>query len=292
MQVRTKALGSKLGAVEFDQLLREQDPFGKPGGLLDLRGISLISPAGLVQLAVVCHELAESGRSALISVDDESVRSYLARSDFLTAVNSVAQFEPALDPELYRPYTALRGSSSLLIEVTEIEPGQPYSDLLDKVVQVLRERLKYRKSDALDIGIAISEIAQNTYDHNSRDCGFLAMQVYRSDTQPFLEIAVGDYGYGIAHTLARNPTNLPIPSDTHAILKATQLGTSQYTDLTRGTGLYHLLRIALKHQGAVQIRSGRAVVRFRMDTGRHWAFQVPPMTGVQIALTLPAKTRI
>jgi hypothetical protein len=288
MQVQ-RVSNTKLGVVEFDQLLRAQDPFGKPGGSLDLRGINLISPAALIQLAVVCHALAETGRHATISIDDEYVRSYLARSDFLGAVRSVAQFEPALDPALYQPYTALRGSSSLLIEVTQIKSGRALSDLLDRVVLVLRERLKYRKPDALDIGIAISEIAQNTYDHNNRMCGYLAMQVYSRDTNPFLEIAVGDYGCGIANTLARNPNNLPIRSDAQAILKATKLGTSQYADRTRGTGLYHLLRIALKHQGAVQIRSGQAVVRFRMDTGGHWAISVPPMAGVQIALTLPAK---
>ncbi len=117
------------------------------------------------------------------------------------------------------------------------------------------------------------------------------MQVYQRGPKCFLEIAVADYGEGLATTLRRNPDNPPIISDKEAIRQATQLGISEFSDRTRGTGLYHLLEIAYKHSGSVQIRSGSAKVRFRMDKQRGWDFSVTSMPGVQIALTLPTKVR-
>ena len=73
-----------------------------------------------------------------------------------------------------------------------------------------------------------------------------------------VEIGVADYWRdGLAATLARNPKNRRIVSDLDTNQHATKLGTSEYDDPTRGTGLYHLLEIASKHGGSVQIRSGR-----------------------------------
>lgn len=179
----------------------------------------------------------------------------------------------------------------MLIEVTKIQNGAELPALLDRIVYVLCHRLKYKKHDAFDVTIAVSEICQNTFDHNTHSCGFLAMQVYRGGPGRFLEIGVADYGDGLAATLKRNPHNPPILSDMEAIHQATQLGTSEFSDRTRGTGLYHLLEITYKHGGSVQIRSGGATMRYRMDKQQGWGFHVVPMPGVQIALTLPTKVR-
>ena len=70
---------------------------------------------------------------------------------------------------------------------------------------------------------------------------------------------------------------------------AIEPGTSEFEDPTRGTGLYHLLEIAYKHEGVVQIRSGEGKVRYRMDQRKGWGFHVPRMPGVQISLNLPSK---
>jgi anti-sigma regulatory factor (Ser/Thr protein kinase) len=123
----------------------------------------------------------------------------------------------------------------MLIEVTRLANGKALPELLDRVVWVLRNRLKYRKNDSFDIATVISELCQNTFDHNSDACGFVAMQVYGRGSNRFLEIAVSDHGLGLADSLRRNPKNGPIDSDQAAIRLATEIGVSEHDDPTRGT---------------------------------------------------------
>ena len=276
---------TKLDSVTFDELLEEQDPFEMEEPVLDLTGVGFITPAGLVQLAACCYALSETGRRPCLTIDDEGVQTYLDRAGFLNVIREVADIEPPR-VHIFRHY---RGSNPMLIEVTRIETGKALPSLLDQIILVLRHRLRYAKHDAFDIATVISEVSQNTFDHNKATCGFLAMQVYGRAPQGFLEIGVADYGQGLAATLRRNAKNGHIASDLEAIKFATQLGTSEHDDPTRGTGLYHLLEISYKHRGSVQIRSGGAKVRFRMDRRMGWEFDVSEMPGVQIALVLSEK---
>lgn len=276
----------KLDSVSFDSLLAQQDPFASGKAIFDLTGVQFVSPAALVQLAAASYSLARNGKQAVIRVPDPDVRSYLSRAGFFAATEGVATFEPPMPGA--RRFESLRGSNLMLIEVTKIEKGSELPNLLDAIIVVLRKRLKYRKYDAFDVATAVSEIAQNTFDHNTHTCGFVAMQVYGRGRRRFLEIGVADSGDGLAATLRRNPRHAP-RTDFDAIRLAVQLGTSQHEDPTRGTGLYHLLEITYEHEGSVQIRSGAAKIRYRMDKRQGWIFPVPPMPGVQIALTLRSK---
>ena len=236
---------TKLDSVSFDTLLQEQDPFGSGKGKFDLKSVQLITPAALTQLAAAVHALSADGLHPEIAIEQESVRTYLLRAGFIEVIRAVAQVEPPFSGTM--GYDRLRGSNPMLIEVTRIETGSGLPDLLDKIVWVLRHRLKYRKYDAFDVATGISEICQNTFDHNQGTCGFLAMQVYGKGAKRFLEIGVADYGGGIMATLRRNPKNHNISTDIEAIREATKLGTSEHDDPTRGTGLYHLLEDGRAH---------------------------------------------
>jgi len=281
----------KLDAITFDELLKDQDPFGSGTGRINLQGIRLITPAGLTQLAAACQTMQRSGLRTRLLVDDAAVRSYLVRSGFAHAVEGIAEIEPPVDLRNGFLFEVQRGGSPMLIEVTRIDSGAALPALLNKIVWVLRYKLKYRKNDAFDVATAVSEICQNTFDHNTGTIGFLAMQVYGKGIGRFLEISVSDHGSGLASTLQRNPKNGRMASDMAAIKLATTLGSSEHDDLTRGTGLFHLLEITYKHEGAIQIRSGDAKVRYRMDKRQGWGFAVPHAPGVQIAMNLPTKAR-
>ena len=280
-----KLAGNKLDSISFDALLASRGPFWNPHAQFDLSGVRLITPAALVELAAACHAIADRGWLPTIVVDDSEVRSYLVRANFVSVVAPVARIEPTM-AEFSR---GRRGSNPLLIEVTKIESGAALPELLDRIVSVLCNRLGYRQRDAFDIATAISEVSQNTFEHNWKVCGFFAMQVYGGGSGRFLEIGIADHGDGLAATLNRNTKNRPVLSDVSAIERATKLQVSAFDDPTHGTGLYHLLNIASRHRGMVQIRSGAAKVRFRTDQNRHWRIPVPHMPGVQVALTLPAK---
>jgi hypothetical protein len=277
----------KLDSLTFDQLMASEPFLANTSDVaFDLRAIQFVAPSGLVQLAAACYSLAWAGRKPRILIDNESVRTYVARAGFASVISDVAEIHPYLSPGLYG---YRRGANPMLIEVTQIETGEDLPDLLDQIVWVLRNRLKYRKYDAFDAVTAISEICQNTFDHNSGTSGFIAMQVYGRGKKRFLEIGVADHGCGLATTLRRNPKNGAIASDAVAIEMATKLGVSEHDDPTRGAGLHHLLNLTYKHEGSVQIRSGEAKARFRMDKRQGWMFSVPTVPGVQVALTLRSK---
>lgn len=281
----------KLDSITFDQLLSQQDLFNEGHSNFDLRQIQWISSAAIVQLSAACFALAKAGCTPVIQVNDSSVRSYLIRSEFLNAVESVALFHPPYSTLEKSMFGSSHGASPLLIEVTKIENHTEVGGIINKFLDILIDHLQYPKKDAYSVATIASEILQNTYDHNDNSCGFVAMQVYGQQKKRFIEMGVADFGYGIATTLARNEKNGPVTSDFDAIRKAIKLGTSEYDDPTRGNGLYHLCDITYKHQGTVQIRSGDATVRFRMDKPRGWGFTVVSMPGVQIALNLPIKVR-
>ncbi len=289
-QTQASLLASnKLDSVSFDALLTRQDPFHGPDSRFDLRGVRMITPAALVDLAAACYALDRGGRRPTIAVDDPEVRSYLLRSSFVAVVAPVAQLDPVAPGLIVDLNDTLRGSNPLLIEVTKLNSGAALRGLLDRVVSVLCNKLRYDRREAFDLATAISEVSQNTFEHNREVCGFFAMQVYGSGEKRFLEIGIADYGDGLAATLSRNAKNRPVFPDGAAIAQATKLSVSAFDDPTHGTGLYHLLRITAKHHGMVQIRSGSAKVRYRMDQHKRWELSVPHMPGVQVALALPAK---
>ena len=285
---------NKLTAITFDDFLARNKPFETSNCTFDISGFSLISPSALVQLAAACYGLAHCGRKAIIIIDDYRVISFLKRTGFITVIKGIARIENKSFITSILTYPFIDSSNPLLLEVSKIADPSAISELLNRVISQLINQLNYRKHDAYDVATAISEICQNIFDHNQSTCGFVAMQVYgHSIDKRFIEIGIADYGDGLTNTLSRNPRNLPLESDLSAIKLAIQPRVSEFLDdPTRGTGLRHMMDIAFKHQGTVQIRSGKANMRFRMDKRQGWGFSVSHMPGVQLTLTLKSKERL
>lgn len=223
----------------LDKSVRHPD--GSP--TFDLRSITWITPAALVQITAVLHTLSSIGKRATILLQGSPIRSYLDRVGFTPIAEAVATLIPERASLIPLPYSNRHGSNPLLIELTKIDSGAALPELLDRIVLALRRRLRYKKHDAFDIAMVMSEVSQNAFDHNVSTCGFLAMQVYGKGRKRRLEIGISDHGVGLRETLRRNPTNARISNDLDAIQAATTLGTSEHDDPTRGTGLYHLLEI-------------------------------------------------
>lgn len=280
---------TKLDSITFDRYLKEHNPFEAGSCVFDLTGITFMSPAALVQLTAACHALHRDGRQPVLIIPDPDVRSYLLRTAFFSTLDGVAEIQPYLPKARTRLFDDRLGTNPMLIEVTKIESSKALPEVLDRVVQVLRRRLKYHKPEAFDVATAVSELSQNTFDHNAQTCGFLAMQGYGRGATRFLEIAVADYGCGLAATLARNPRNPKVHSDAAAIQLAIKPGVSEHDDATRGTGLHHLLEITYRLKGSVHIRSGQGKVVFRGDKQQGWVFSVPRVPGVQVSLALSTR---
>jgi hypothetical protein len=276
-----------LNPISFDNFIRDLAPFNKDTIELDLTEVNFISPAALTQLSALCHAFHKEKKKITVKLNVE-IGSYLVRSGFVRSIRSVAKVEPEeIANDSY--YENLRGTNSLLIEVTKMKYLAYLPRLLDRIVSVLHTKLEYTKNEAFDIGSALSEICQNIHDHNDGIMGFIAMQVYTKGKNKFLEIGVSDFGQGLAATLKRNEKNPGLRSNYEAIEFATKAGTSEFNDPTRGKGLYHLLRIIYKHSGLVQIHSGDGKVRYRKDRRTKWDGTVPNLPGVHIVLELRVK---
>ncbi len=290
-RVRENDSIQSLTASSFDVLLSRCNPFTGGDCTWDLREARFISSAGLVQLVASAYAVKNRGATMTFLVEDSNVRTYLVRSGFVAVTDSVAKIEPPYDDASRHRFDHLHGSNPVLLEVTKIENGGALPQLLDRIVALLRTRLQYRKHDAYDVATVISEVAQNTFDHNDGTCGFLALQTYQpSKGGRFIEVGVSDFGSGLRSTLQRNPA-LTLPhADRDMIVYATQLGISEHQDRTRGTGLHHLLRIAAEHSGSVHIRSGNGKVTYRGDKDQGWRLTVPPMPGVQIAISMKRRS--
>jgi anti-sigma regulatory factor (Ser/Thr protein kinase) len=243
------------------------------------------TPATLVQLASACSALRQAGHQPVLRADDAAVREYVWRCACVAVVHPAATVEP---PMVMAPGGAPRHRASpLLLDVTRLATRADLPALLDQILGVLRQRLRYRPDDACDVTTAVSELCQNIFDHNVQACGFVAMQVTGRTGHRRLEIGVADDGAGLAATLRRNPRYAPVACDQEAIQLAVQRGTSAYDDPTRGTGLYHLLKLVARQAGGVEIRSGAATIRYQRDQARASTAAVPWLPGVHVTLALP-----
>jgi len=280
---------AKLDGVSFDRWLGDARPFALPAPMLDLVECHLVTPAAMIPLTVLCRHLATQGRRPVLRIGNAEVRGYLNRTGFTNIVRQWTQLDPPVNSLEAGSYLQFRGRSPVLLEVTQLTTRAALPGLLERVVDLLVRKMAFPQPDAFDMATTISELCQNTFDHATNHCGFVAMQLYHQGERPFVELAVGDGGDGLQATLSRNPRHHDLRSDRIAIRRATQAGTSQFEDPTRGTGLYHLLRIGRKHGACIQIRTGVAKIRYRLDTGQHSELTVPWMPGVQVSLTVNAK---
>ena len=253
----------KLTTTTFDKFIEELDPYGKAVVEIDLRPFEFISSAILVQLAALCHSLHGFGKQITVKLNKKKYL-YLMRAGFIPSIKTVAKIEPA-EVEMAGYYQALQGLNRFLIEVKKLESLEDLPRLFDRIINTLCDKLSFPQNEAFDTVNAISEVCQNIFEHNQGVCGFIAMQVYKAEEKSFLEIGISDCGSGLRTTLKRNIKNKGIKTDLEAINFATKALTSEFDDPTRGTGLYHLLRIMKIHSGVVQIQSGSGKVRHRIN---------------------------
>lgn len=261
--------------------------------VVDCGKLDFVDPFATIGLILLSrHHNRQFGIPLTFAFPEGDVRSYLGRASFFKQALSCAKFEPDIPEAWLHLMDAYQGSNPVLLEVTSLSEEAIIASILDRVEMVLRRRLHYKKYDAFDICIMLSEICHNIFDHNpGQATGYAAMQLYKNRQlgERFLQIAVGDDGAGIRASLRRNPQYENLTNDVDAIIKGLENRVSEYNDITRGNGLFHLLKLVLKHGGSLCIRSGVGKVYLRADQHRALAWDVGLLDGVQFAITFPAR---
>lgn len=260
---------------------------------LDLRSLDFIDLFAMLGVAYLCGDLSDAGSCHVrLELSEDGACSFLPRAGFFDVLpaSDLVEFDvSAARIEYLRLY---HGVNNGLLELTSIASSDAIAAVLDKFIRILRHRLKYRKDDAYDLAIMLSELCNNVIDHYPEPAaaaGVAAMQVHDGQAGRFVQVVVGDRGIGIRRTLAQNPAHANLSSDVAAILRGVELGVSEYVEETRGNGLYHLRRLVAQHRGSLHIRSERGKVYYRVDRLQPLAFGVPRLSGTQFAITLPVK---
>jgi hypothetical protein len=278
---------TRLDDLALDRLLAAAT--ATPDRSLNLRPYRFLSTSAITSLAALLSDNNPPFTSLLI--DDHGTRTYLARAGFFEQLDNTIRIEPPLQPsETF--HQVYRGGNINLLELTQLDATTLLPTCLDQIVAVLRTRLRYKRPDAYDTAIMISEVSQNIADHATSAHGYLMLQVFGKGTKRFLQIGIADSGCGIKQSLQKNPRFHHITGDATALRCATSPGTSEFTDQTRGTGLYHLLRITISQQGMVRVQSGDGVLVHKPSYARPWITTASTRRpGTHVAITLPTHRR-
>ena len=245
----------------------------------------------MIAIAFFCWDCEEiAGQPIKLLLGEEGASSFLPRAGFFSllppATKKLTDYPQARIDWL----TMYHGNNPGLLEFVSVATDEAHDSIMSRFIHILRHQLRYKKEDAYQLAIMFSELCNNVRDHNPADVlGMAAMQVHATDTGKFVHIVVGDRGHGIRSTLCRNRSHADVTSDSEAIRRSVQLGVSEHDERTRGNGLFHLLRLAHKYDGSVHIRSGDCKVYYRPVREEPYVFDVPRLTGTQLAITFPMK---
>jgi anti-sigma regulatory factor (Ser/Thr protein kinase) len=275
----------------FELIAQELPPIGRIV-TIDLRRMLFIDLFAMTALANYCGLLEESGYQVKLALGDGDASSFLERVGFFDLLRPEITMRSDVSLAHLAYAQAFRGANTGLLEFTRLDSNQAIRDVLSAFRRILRHRLRFSSNEAKTLAIMLSELCHNVLDHN-RDpavaMGVAAMQVHATGPRRYMQVVVADQGLGIRCTLSRHPRNADLTSDVEAIERSVELGVTEHEDSTHGNGLYHLLRLAREHRGAVHVRSGGGKVYYRADQAQGRRFNVMPLKGAQFALVFPTK---
>lgn len=265
-----------------------------PGNLitLDLQSLEFMDLFAMIAIAFFCWDCEEiSGHAVQLLLSEEGASSFLPRAGFFSLIPPATRKLTDYPQARIDWLTMYHGNNPGLLEFTSVASPEAHDGIMSQFIHILRHQLRYRKEDAFQLAIMLSELCNNVRDHNPAGVlGMAAMQVHATDTGKFVHIVVGDRGQGIRDTLCRNEAHADVTSDCEAIQRSVRFGVSEHDEHTRGNGLFHLLRLARQYDGSVNIRSGDGKVYYRPDRDEPHVFDVPRLTGTQLVITFPMNT--
>jgi len=263
--------------------------------LLDARGTTWASPAGLTALLTAGQALIELGSSkARLAVPEaDETRSYWARAGFFH--HAVEYFDligkipkRGIDPpgDLLVPVTAIRAAEDVMAVVGTVQEG---------ATRILTTELELEAKATLGFAMALSEACQNIVEHAGTG-GWVAAQTYhwkRRLGRKVVVIAVSDAGVGFRRSLESSEAKRVGErwADGAALESALLHGVSRFRDPGRGQGLAGIKRYLLRWRGKISIRSGTA----RLSVLPEWdddvplAEHLPYFPGSQLQIIIPAQ---
>lgn len=261
--------------------------------LFDARGVTWISPYGLVGLLSAAQALKEAGAPLPLftAPQSEDVRRYWARAGFFAAAEGLLEVHGKVP-------RAATGPSDTLLAVSLIAAMDDVHKAVDEIsenaTRILVEQLGIRSQETPRFSMALSEACQNIVEHAGAS-GWVAVQSYtwrRRLGRRVVVIAVSDSGIGFRRSLEATYARRVGDrwGDGAAIEAALIQNVSRFRDPGRGQGLAFIKRFVQQWNGKIAIRSGAA----RLSVVPDWdddaplAEHLPWFPGSQLQITIPA----
>jgi hypothetical protein len=239
---------------------------------LDLEYVDFVSPAGMALVHCALARLKNGGfvadGSTVTFPGDENVARYLRRMDVFDGLVDFAE------PEEFERRNA---AGFIPLEVFADEDEADWS-----AVRVIDSFGLSDRAVTLRLQSNLCEITENAVYHSGAGRGVVVAQRWASKNM--VELAIADYGIGIAESIRKNPRNVSL-DDANAVARAVELGMTGVDTNRRGQGLWKVSQVVERNGGRMFIRTG--AVRFDQD-GAHRTVSVQPCTqpGTLVALRL------
>ncbi len=263
--------------------------------LIDARGTTWASPAGLTALLTLGQAMKELGAPAprLAVPDSDETRSYWTRigffhhaAEYFELVGRVPKRQGEAPSDVLVPVTAIRAAADVHEVVGRIQEG---------ATRILTSELKLEAKATMGFAMALSEACQNVVEHAGTG-GWVAVQTYfwkRRLGRKVAVISVSDAGVGFRRSLESSEAKKVGDrwGDAAANESALLHGVSRFRDAGRGQGMAGIKRYLVRWQGKISIRSGTARVSVRPEwdddvpLAEHLAF----FPGSQLQITIPAQ---
>ncbi|MXY78488.1 MAG: hypothetical protein F4Y94_02030 [Chloroflexi bacterium] len=246
-----------------------RDMPGPPGSVVTFDLTSWERPTATTIIGIVCAvaRFAHAGHT---------LRIVWPRSNYALRLLSTVELVEALET-----FASVRGSRAEgrvqrhhpIIPVTNIKAARDVDELGANVEEEFTASGRFAANLLGDVYICMTEAANNVVQHSRSPVGGFAMAQGRyfkafGELRPYIEIAVGDPGVGIAESLG-------IASDREAIAEAMKEGVSSTATANRGLGLYvieaaaknGLHRFVALHSGEGHVIRGSSVEATDREVG-------------------------
>lgn len=249
---------------------------------LDLTRCGFFSPFGLTWCYWALRHLSELPLGvSVVCPQDLDVRQYLARMDFLSALQRIRGCEVKFDPSgvsLGRNHVPGRLVEFRLVELPDDDAVNAAAEAL---VMAILEADSTLISQSEDLALTISEVLSNTQVHSHTAWASVVAQ--RFPRQNLLRLAFGDGGRGIPAALE---PQFPEFSHAERIHKALERGVTSRLG-HGGMGLSEIRELVSERVGAaLSLRSRGGSVRCRTSAEHVLPAADFPGTVVEVVLPL------
>lgn len=248
--------------------------------LFNLSAIDFLSPEAVLSLITASKLWHRStGNKIQWQVSNQDVLKYLERMDIFT------QFAECIHPPALPAERWSRTSSRKVLEVQRISSDIEQNSAKVPEIMYAAQKLLEGSLFPTYIGTAcslISEVCQNITHSQIADDGYALIQVYdRKETGLQTNIAVGDIGCGIEHSLKVKYPRKGTPAD--YLMLALKSGVSS-RNAASGLGLHQVQQTMLSGGGTLTIRSGTA--RLQVDAEKIYKTDgLVNIAGTQVFIT-------